>query len=79
MTCTLGSLSASIFGGSASIWLLSFDSDGSKVCASYVEESSKLRTYKIHKNLTDKLLKSNPTEVGGRGVTRLDVINYNRI
>jgi hypothetical protein len=36
MTCTLGSLSASIFGGSASIWFLSFDSDGSKVCVPYV-------------------------------------------
>ena len=33
-------------------------SDGSKVCVPHVGESSKVRTYEIHKNLTDIFLKN---------------------
>jgi len=55
------------------------DSDGSKVCASYVGESSKLRTYKIHKNLTDIFLKNDATDrcrwCAGQAEALLDLIN----
>ena len=51
-------------------------SDGSKVCVPHVGESSKLRTYEIHKNLTDILLKNKPCKWirlgGSRDDPRLD-------
>ena len=76
MTCTLGSLSASIFGGSASIELLVCTSDGLRsMCVGASHKSSKVRTYT--KTSVYILLKNDATDrcrwcATSRGVTRLD-------